>query len=211
MTCGIYAIVGPEGRMYVGSSTNIETRFASHGRALRRGERRYSRKFLSDWRKHGREAFSLKIIEECDEALLAEREDFHLRNLRPAYNVDHEVSGAAGCRRSAEARQRMSEAAKRRWAKPFERAAQSQRLAGHKQSLQTIEKRCLKLRGQKRTPEQRENIVRAPRSPRPLGIKPSPSTLAKLRAYGRREDVREARRQAALQMWARRKGAVPHV
>lgn len=180
MTCGIYAIIGPLGKMYVGQSVNIEERFSAHMRCVRRKVRGYKKNFIDDFERFGRESFSLVILKECEETTLNENEENFLRILAPVYNTDYTVSGETECRRSEEARLRMSEAAKKRWSKESERKAQAVRAKGKHQSVETINKRVEKLTGQKRTEEQRRNISEAPRKPRAKGVSPSAETRKKL-------------------------------
>ncbi len=61
MTRGIYAIVGPSGKRYIGQSRRIESRFASHKCMLKQG-RHHSPYLQNAWDFHGESAFSFQVI-----------------------------------------------------------------------------------------------------------------------------------------------------
>lgn len=68
MTRGIYAIIGPNGRRYIGQSARIENRFASHKRMLRQGCH-HAPYLQNAWDFHGPEAFSFEIVFAADIAV----------------------------------------------------------------------------------------------------------------------------------------------
>lgn len=68
----------------MGSSVNIERRWAGHRHLLRRGKST-NKILLYAWRKHGEDAFSFEVIEECAEDLLIEREQYHI-GIKSEYN-----------------------------------------------------------------------------------------------------------------------------
>lgn len=64
---GIYKIVHVETeRVYVGSSSNIERRFAAHKKLLRNG-RHHSPKLQGAWTKYGADSFEFSVIESVDD------------------------------------------------------------------------------------------------------------------------------------------------
>lgn len=64
---GVYAIVNREnGKMYIGSARNIETRWHQH-RSLLRGKRHHSFYLQRAWDKHGESAFLLQVLERVDD------------------------------------------------------------------------------------------------------------------------------------------------
>jgi uncharacterized small protein (DUF1192 family) len=75
MSMGIYRIRNTiTGKIYVGSSTNIEHRWRGHVSHLKAGDHT-NRDLQHDWLKHGEEAFECVIVEPSDEpATLLERE-----------------------------------------------------------------------------------------------------------------------------------------
>lgn len=69
---GIYAIVAPSGRMYIGSSADIPTRFAHHRNALKRGDHA-NVALRAAFAKYG-DALAYGLLEICPVAALVERE-----------------------------------------------------------------------------------------------------------------------------------------
>ena len=81
MKTGIYSIKNTkDGKVYVGLSTKIETRFHFHRRRLRNGKHK-NEHLQSAWNKHGEESFEFGIIEECSEEMLNDREIFWIAQL----------------------------------------------------------------------------------------------------------------------------------
>lgn len=77
MKSGIYWIVGPTGKAYIGSSKNVERRLGEHARGLRRGN--HGNVHLQNAvNKYGIDAFIFQPIEYCSIAQLIEREQFHI-------------------------------------------------------------------------------------------------------------------------------------
>ena len=74
MTCGVYEILHDRTqRRYVGSSAEIERRWAWHRTMLRAGKHHCA--FLQNvWNKYRPEEFAFKVLEECSTESLAERE-----------------------------------------------------------------------------------------------------------------------------------------
>lgn len=70
---GIYKIISPTNRIYIGSSTNIERRKDKYRRLGCKSQRRLYNSFI----KYGWGNHSFEIIEECDINILLERELFY--------------------------------------------------------------------------------------------------------------------------------------
>lgn len=68
---GIYRVVNPENKSYVGQSKNIEKRFKDYI-----SPNRNQRKLHQSISKYGFEFHKLEILEECEEKLLSERERY---------------------------------------------------------------------------------------------------------------------------------------
>jgi group I intron endonuclease len=84
---GVYAIRNVQnGKRYIGSSGNLDTRRRQHFAALRRGVS--SSSILQNaFRKYGEQAFVFDVIEVCSDTELLRREQFYIDSLKPAYNV----------------------------------------------------------------------------------------------------------------------------
>lgn len=76
MVMGVYKIVNTEnGKMYIGSSVDVERRFSRHRKDLDKGQH-HCEYLQRAWNKHGRDSFSFEVIEECkteEDARLAEQ------------------------------------------------------------------------------------------------------------------------------------------
>jgi group I intron endonuclease len=62
---GVYKIENKiNGKVYIGQTTDVRSRFSSHRWALRRGDHP-SKDLQADWDKYGADAFSFEVIEKC--------------------------------------------------------------------------------------------------------------------------------------------------
>jgi len=75
--CGIYKITNTvNGKVYIGSSTDIELRWRAHCSSMKL----YEDYFLTkDCRKYGIESFALEVLEECKEDELSTKELQYIR------------------------------------------------------------------------------------------------------------------------------------
>lgn len=90
--CGIYAIrCEKSGKLYIGSSAQIYTRWSQHRRQLR-GGRHHSYRLQRAWNKHGETLFTFLILEECSRDELIRREQWHIDDAKPDYNVASDVA-----------------------------------------------------------------------------------------------------------------------
>ena len=95
----IYKIVNKKnGKFYIGSTKNINIRWADHKRELNQNKHHCSR-LQNSWNKHGEENFEFLVIEEivCFKDLL-KREQFYLDKLKPyndifGYNISPNACG----------------------------------------------------------------------------------------------------------------------
>ncbi len=92
MSCGVYAIINRHnGKLYIGSSIDIENRWNDHLSLLRRGK--HNNYYLqSIYNGHGKEGLEFKIIEECKEDCLRQREQYWIyrynsTNFQCGYNI----------------------------------------------------------------------------------------------------------------------------
>jgi len=154
MTCGIYFLRSPSGKMYIGSSVNAERRCIQHLSNLR-NERHWSLRLTQAIKKYGAENFESGILEECFPEQLAEREQHWIDLLKPRYNARLKPDTNAGLRMTEITRAAHSDAMKdyvatnpefgehlneqnrRNWADPEKKAA---RIASMKAAW-TVEKR----------------------------------------------------------------------
>ena len=87
MTSGIYAITHqPSGKIYIGSSVNIERRWGDHRKRLRAGTH-HSRHLQSAWNKYGEPAFTFDLLLECDVSKLHSIEQVAITEFAPEFNM----------------------------------------------------------------------------------------------------------------------------
>ncbi len=77
---GIYTITNTvNGKIYIGSSSDIEARWSEHTRKLRNGV--HGNIYLQrSWVKYGEESFKFEVIERVRKSRLIERESFHIKS-----------------------------------------------------------------------------------------------------------------------------------
>lgn len=117
---GIYAIRHvATGRVYVGSSKDVPSRWRCHRSELRRNK--HPSPYLQrSWNRHGESAFSFEVLEDCSVAELAMREQ-HWMDLLDAcnhsrgYNLFPIARSASGYKHSQESIENFREGARRRW------------------------------------------------------------------------------------------------
>lgn len=89
--CGIYCITNTiNNKLYIGSSKNIYFRLKRHQSELNRGVHANPH-LLNSFKKHGKEAFIVSIIEEVTEDHLIQKEQEYINNLKPDYNITLEI------------------------------------------------------------------------------------------------------------------------
>ena len=79
----------PTGKIYIGQSTNIETRWKDH--VIRLKEGKHDNRYLQNaWNKYGASNFSFSVLEECprDFGVLNEREVYWIKTLNA---LDHKI------------------------------------------------------------------------------------------------------------------------
>ncbi len=93
MACGIYKIQNKvNGKVYIGSSKNIEWRWNNHISSLDAHSPKCNRILQIAWDKYGEDNFIFEIVEECPEELLIERESYWIKfydskNKEKGYNI----------------------------------------------------------------------------------------------------------------------------
>lgn len=143
--CGIYVIrhIG-SGKVYVGSSVNVQQRWHAHRSMLRRGAH-HSRRLQRAWTKYGESAFDFVVVVECTANDLAEREQAEI-DARDSYaggfNGRPIAEHSGGFRHSAASREKISAVTRGRTLSDAHRLAISEALKGNRYGL-----------GSKRSPE----------------------------------------------------------
>ena len=126
--CGIYALANQvSGKLYVGRSVDIYDRVERHWFALKRKEHR-NNKLQRSYDHYGLEAFTVIIIELCDESVVIEREQYWLDELdavNSGYNLQPSAVGPLGVKRSEESKKNYSRSSTGRKASDEARAKMS--------------------------------------------------------------------------------------
>lgn len=129
MNTGIYKIINPSNnKIYVGSAINLQKRFKQHIERLDKNchknihlQRAYNIKIID---------FIFEVLEYCDKENLIEREQYYIDTLNPEYNIAPKAYSSLGIIRREETKDKIKNS-----------------LTGKKQSIETIEKRRIKLKG----------------------------------------------------------------
>lgn len=94
--CGVYKIINiTNGKVYIGSSKNIDRRWSEHIRSLE-VNMHPNKKLQNAWNKYGKQNFKFEIIEECDEKHQFKREQYYIDLYKPfqnnGYNIVQKIS-----------------------------------------------------------------------------------------------------------------------
>jgi len=111
MSSGIYQIENQvNGKRYIGSSVNIESRWSVHLALLRHGKHD-NQHLQRAFDKYGESAFAFTILEDVEEfSQLIECEQHYLDTSSPEYNIAPTAGSSIGVRHNEETRRKMSEA-----------------------------------------------------------------------------------------------------
>jgi len=184
MNTGVYEIVHVDGKMYVGSSVNLQRRMAQHKNRLNAGTHRNPH-LQSAWKKYGESAFTFSTIEYVAEENLLAREQYWM----DAYNVVEEGYNIALVASHSQLGLVRSEATKRKLS-----VARRKR----KISPETCAKISASNKGKVRTPEMRKRYREAQRLNRlnggscTKGRRCSEETRANMQAAQQRRVAQEA-------------------
>ena len=103
--CGIYMIKNNiNGKMYIGQSKNINTRWIKHKTELN-ANRHANRHLQGSWNKYGSDSFSFLILEECLEDELNKKEQYYIEfydSFNTGYNLDKGGNGVCGFKHTPE-------------------------------------------------------------------------------------------------------------
>jgi group I intron endonuclease len=146
MTTGIYSIINTtNGKIYIGSSINIERRWKQHKWALRKGAH-HSPHLQRAWDIDGESAFLLTVLCECGVANMTAQEQLFIDAHKAAdgsygYNVCGVSKSRLGTKCSEESKARMSLAKKGRVSVTKDaRRLISEALKGKSKSPETLER-----------------------------------------------------------------------
>lgn len=152
--CGIYKIISPKNRIYIGQSNNIYYRWNAHLCWDKRKKYINSNiRLHNSFRKYGVKNHKFEILEFCEIEQLNEREAYFVK-FYDTFETDHGLnltSGGDCCKFSEETRKKLSIAFKGR---PGNNK-------GKKFSDEHREKIRISLLGKKRSEESKENISKA--------------------------------------------------
>ena len=110
---GIYKIQSatePE-KFYIGSSVNIQSRKRQHFSMLKLNK--HDATYLQNYyNKYGKDCLIFHVIEECNQELLIQREQYYIDTLKPVFNSRKNAESNFGHKFSEEVKQNMSKAQK---------------------------------------------------------------------------------------------------
>ena len=94
--CGVYKIINTEnGKVYIGSSKDIDRRWREHVRELELNTH-INAHLQNAWNKYGKKSFKFEVIEQCDEQKRYEREQHYIDLYKPfqdnGYNIVQKIS-----------------------------------------------------------------------------------------------------------------------
>jgi predicted GIY-YIG superfamily endonuclease len=92
MSCGVYKLIAPNSKIYIGQSKNIERRFIEHRYASFKGQA----KLYNSIRKYGFENFKREILEICSEDQLNKREIYYIDLYKAATTGLNSTTGGEG-------------------------------------------------------------------------------------------------------------------
>jgi len=111
---GIYKIENlVNGKIYIGSSIDIQKRWRDHKNTLNRNTHHNGR-LQNAWNKYGADCFRFTIIEICFNFVLLSREQYYMDTLKPFYNISLTAGNCLGVKHTAETRAKVSIAGKGR-------------------------------------------------------------------------------------------------
>lgn len=85
-TCGVYSITAPNGKQYIGSSSDITARWKQHRKQLLAGKHT-NIKFQRSVTKYGLDNFKFEILDECSPENQFKLEQMYLDKIKPALNM----------------------------------------------------------------------------------------------------------------------------
>lgn len=130
-SCGVYLITNRvDGKSYVGASVNIQTRWRVHLCELRAGTH-CNQKLQRAWNKHGEASFEFTVVEACPRSQIVAFEQKwidQLNAVESGYNILPFSRSTQGRVFTAEAREKLRQAAHKTWNDPEKRRKMSTRI-----------------------------------------------------------------------------------
>ena len=160
----VYLLTNKEnGKMYVGKTVqSFDVRWGGHVGSARRGDN--GMLVCRAIKKHSPAAFERKVLEECDESMLGQRETHWIVELKThvsqgGYNLTFGGDGGLpGYTFSEASREKIRKKALGRTHSAETKAKMSAAAKGRKKSPEAVEARARSNRGKKRTHEQLANL-----------------------------------------------------
>jgi group I intron endonuclease len=154
--CGVYEIVSPSGKRYIGSSNNVPKRWREHRRILGHGTH-HSPILQAAYRKYGSDGLTFRMLMVCRAEDLRFFEQRMLDGLKPEYNISESAGGyLPGYTMSDEVREKSAAARRGKKQSPEWIASRVAGRSGYRHSPEVAAKIGAANRGKKRTPEQIE-------------------------------------------------------
>lgn len=156
---GIYQIVSPSGKRYIGSAVSVVRRWRDHSRMLREGKH-HCKALQRASNKYGHDAFSFELVERCAVPDLIAREQHHIdQHPIGLYNSSRTAGSTLGVKKSAEEIANMRARNIGKVIPPEVRAKISKTSRGHKKSEETKARMRIAFKGHNRlTPEARAKM-----------------------------------------------------
>jgi hypothetical protein len=102
--CGIYKLTSPTGKIYIGQSKDIYSRWIQHKSA---SKKKHPKLYYSI-KKYGFEYFSKEIVEVCDKEMLSDREKYYIKYYNSFNNgLNSTTGGESNYNRSEETKQKL--------------------------------------------------------------------------------------------------------
>ena len=110
INCGIYKIYNKQNhKFYIGSSKNLRKRRNRHFQELKRGVHK-NIILQQAYNKYGYDNFEFIIIENVEQSLLINREQFYIDSLNPQYNINKTANSSLGVKRREETKEKVRQA-----------------------------------------------------------------------------------------------------
>lgn len=157
---GVYMIKNlVTGRVYIGSSGNIKSRWRTHKDLLK--HRKHHNSYLQNsYNKHGIGAFKFSIIEKCEKEELEIREQYwyeYYKENGKVYNIRNDVRTCRGFKHSEKTKQKISES----------HSGEKHYLYGKSLSEETKRKISLAKKGKKQTEEAKRKLSESNKGKKP--------------------------------------------